>query len=192
MFTTALRNTREEQGLSLRTLAKRSGVAHSNISAIEHGRRIPTTATIEQLAHTLGVTFIAVPAAAQHTAESTSAVIVEAANYGQHGSAYRRFLQFSDDLGRLDPTTRVIVTASAPAPSTHRWVDAVAALAEYRLTEVGAPLPTWVRNTAGYPEAPWEPQRSELLLPKISDPSNVAEPFLRRGVLIEESELASV
>jgi hypothetical protein len=67
----------------------------------------------------------------------------------------------------------------------------VAALVEYRLAEAGAPLPSWVTERSGDADEPWEPQRAAVPLPFPADVTAVAEPFLRRGVLIEQNELAS-
>lgn len=51
----AVKHQREEAGLSLRTLAERSGVSSSMISDIERGAKSPTVTTLVRLAQALGV-----------------------------------------------------------------------------------------------------------------------------------------
>lgn len=51
----ALRQLREQRGLTLRRLAARSGVSASMISAIERAAKSPTVATLDALAAALGV-----------------------------------------------------------------------------------------------------------------------------------------
>jgi transcriptional regulator with XRE-family HTH domain len=50
----SLRRIRLEQGLSLREVADRAGVAHSLISHLEHGRRNVTLDTLSAIAGALG------------------------------------------------------------------------------------------------------------------------------------------
>lgn len=51
-----LRHLRESQGLSLRELAKKSGVSYAAIGNIETGERIdPRTSIMVKLAHALGI-----------------------------------------------------------------------------------------------------------------------------------------
>jgi transcriptional regulator with XRE-family HTH domain len=51
-----LRSLRAERGLSLESLAERSGVSRSNISQIERGESSPTAVVLDKLATALGVT----------------------------------------------------------------------------------------------------------------------------------------
>src|SRR5829696_546236 len=50
-----LRRVREERGISQTELFKRSGVAQSTISELEHGKRRPHRGTVGTLAEALGV-----------------------------------------------------------------------------------------------------------------------------------------
>jgi transcriptional regulator with XRE-family HTH domain len=52
-----IRRRRREQGLSLETLAARSGVSRSMISKIERSEAVPSTVVLSRLAEALGVTF---------------------------------------------------------------------------------------------------------------------------------------
>lgn len=187
----SLRRARRRACISLRDVAARSGVGITNLSAIENARRHPTTATAQRIADAIGVTFVPVLARGRSTAAASAVAIDEAEDAGDHRLAYRQFLQLADDLAAVDPVTRVLLSAEEPDLTGTRWDDAVAALVEYRLAEAGAPLPAWVTTRHGDAGQPWEPQRAALPLPFPADVTSVAAPFLRRGVLIEENELAS-
>jgi len=187
----SLRRARKNSGTTLANVASASGVGTTNLSAIEHGRRDPTVTTTQRLADALGLAFIAVPARGRSTAAEAAAAILRAQEAGERATAYRSFIQLADDLHAVDPVTRVVLAAEEPERTSSRWADAVAALVELRLGEVGAPLPQWVRERHGDPEHPWEPERSDIALPFPPDEELVPEPFRRRGVLIEENELAS-
>lgn len=50
-----LHQLRTQQGLSLRALAKKSGLSHSFICDIEHDRCNPSIASLKTLARALGV-----------------------------------------------------------------------------------------------------------------------------------------
>lgn len=50
-----VRSLREQQGLSVRTLAKASGFSPSFISQVENGLASPSIASMEKIAHALGV-----------------------------------------------------------------------------------------------------------------------------------------
>jgi len=50
-----LRQLRKQQGLSLRILANNSGLSHSFICDVEHGRSNPSIASLQALARALEV-----------------------------------------------------------------------------------------------------------------------------------------
>jgi transcriptional regulator with XRE-family HTH domain len=187
----SLRRARRRARVSLSDAATRSGVGITNLSAIENARRHPTTETAQRIADAIGVTFVPVLARGRSTAAASADAIARAEDAGNHRLAYRQFIQLADDLAAVDPVTKVLLSAEEPDLTGRRWDDAVAALVEYRLAEAGAPLPSWVTERSGDADEPWEPQRAAVPLPFPADVTAVAEPFLRRGVLIEQNELAS-
>ena len=187
----SLRRARRRARISLTEAATRSGVGITNLSAIENARRHPTTETAQRIADALGVTFVPVVARGRTTAAASADAIAQAEDAGDHRLAYRQFIQLADDLAAVDAVTKVLLSAEEPDLTGTRWDDAVAALVEYRLVEAGAPLPGWVSERRGDAHDPWEPQRAAVPLPFPADITAVAAPFLRRGVLIEENELAS-
>jgi len=189
---TSLRRARRHSGESLRSVASRAGVGAGNLSAIENGRRDPTTSTVDRIAFAVGIEFIPVATQGRTPAARAADQIAEAEERGEFPLAYRRFIQLADDLAAVDPVTRVLLAAEAPAESSSRWLDAVAALVELRLREVSAPVPSWVVDRAGDSGAVWEPQRGARPLPVSAQLDDVPPEFLRRGVAIERGELASV
>lgn len=190
-ITQSLRRARKRSGQSLRGVAARSGIAFSNLSAIENGRRDPTTSTVDRLAAAVGVDWVPFPAQGRSPAARASEEIADAEARGQAAQAYRRFLQLADDLASADPVTRVLLSAEEPDESPSRWVDAIAALLEVRLREASAPIPSWVTARVGDPDNVWEPQRSARPLTLSADRTQVPPEFLRRGIAIERGELVS-
>lgn len=188
---TALHRARHNAGARLSVIAERSGVGVTNLSAIENLRRGPTMATVDRIADALGVTFVAVSVRGRSSAADTAQAIAQSETQGDVRLSYRQFIQLADDLATADPVTKVLLSAEEPLRDGGRWYDAIAALVEYRLKATGAPIPVWVANTAGQRDDPWEPQRSAPPLPFPADISEVAEPFLRRGILIEANEFES-
>lgn len=188
----SLRRARKRSGMSLRSVAVRSGIAFSNLSAIENGRRDPTTSTVDKFAAAVGIDWVPFATQGRTPAARASEEITDAEAHGQFAQAYRRFLQLADDLASADAVTRVLLSAEEPGKSPSRWLDAIAALLEVRLREASAPIPQWVRERAGDPDTVWEPQRSARPLPLSADRTQVPPEFLRRGIAIESGELVSV
>jgi transcriptional regulator with XRE-family HTH domain len=54
--TTRMKRARLEAGLSLRALAKKTGLAHTTVLSIESGKREPFPATVKTVADAIGVT----------------------------------------------------------------------------------------------------------------------------------------
>ena len=182
-----LRRTRVHSGVSLRVLALRTGIAKPNLSAIERARREPTSATIDRVALALGVTFVPVKTGGRNTVAEASGHVAAALEAGDTARAYRAVVQIADDLQTANPYLRALLAAE-PAGSTRPGWDAfIASVTEWRLAEVGLPAPDWVLETIGAPDVPWAPPDAVL----EARLEHVAEPFRRRGVLIEASELES-
>jgi len=191
-ITSALRRARENAGISLRGAATTSGVGAGNLSAIERGLRDPTTATTSKIADAIGIRFIPMRPQGRSSAADAVETIVDAEAAGDPAAAYRALLQLADDLAAASAVDRLLLTVEEPTRTGSRWDDAVAGLAEWRLGESKTPVPEWVTARRGDAAETWEPQRSAFALGLRSDPDRVPEPLRRRGVLIEEAELASV
>jgi transcriptional regulator with XRE-family HTH domain len=191
MDATTLRRARLNAGRSLNDVAAASGIAASNLSAIEHGRRLPTIGTVDLITSAIGVEFVLVPSRGRATVARASAAIGEAESSAPV-AAYRTFLQLADDLASVNAFQRVLLAAEEPLRIRSRWDDAIAGLVEWRLAQARAPLPDWVAERDDVGEQLWEPQRTEKPLPLSADSRQVPEPLRRRGILIEEAEFASL
>lgn len=191
-LTNSLRRARKRSGVSLRSVAARSGVGASNLSAIENGRRDPTSSTVDRLSSVIGIEWVPVVTQGRASAARALEDIAHAEAEGQFAQAYRRFIQLANDLASADAVTRVLLSAEKPEDVPSRWVDAVAALLEVRLREVSAPVPWWVLEQGGHPDALWEPQRGARPIALTADLDQVLPEFIRRGVAIEQGELVSV
>jgi transcriptional regulator with XRE-family HTH domain len=188
MIRETLRRARENSALSLRALARETGIAAANLSVIENGRRDPTAATAERMARALGVEFVALDTKGRVTAAAAADAIREAAS---PQGAYRAYLQLANDLAAASPFDRVILAAEQPSATNTRWDDALAGLVEWLLNEEHAPVPDWVKDRPGDADSPWEPQRTNTPLALHADIERAPEPLRRRGVAIEEEELTA-
>ncbi|PFG30683.1 helix-turn-helix domain-containing protein [Paramicrobacterium agarici] len=184
-----LKRARLNAGTTLRSAATNAGLAPSNLSEIENGRRDPATRLASRIAGSLGYRLALIP---QYNRASAAEVadVIAAAERDQ--VAYRVFLQLADDLATVDPTARVLLTAEEPGLTKTRWDDAIAALVEMRLLEVGAPVPVWAQDRGVGSADEWEPQRTRFPVAYSTDIEDVPMQFRKRGILITEAELTSV
>lgn len=183
----ALRRARIDSGLSLRALAHRAGIAETNLSTIEHHRRDPTAGTVDRLAAALGVRLIPIATGDRATAADTAIAIAAHLRSGDTGRAYRTVVQLADDLDDADPYLRLLLTAERATTGDSGWDAFIAAVTEWRLDQAGLPAPAWTLASTNGPRPTWYPPGAVL----PARPDHVAEPFRRRGVLVEADELAS-
>lgn len=100
--------------------------------------------------------------------------------------AFRSLIGLSDDLHDAEPDVRVALCVAPPAPCGDvRFDAAIAAVVEYHLLPHNLPVPRWVAETNRVLTIPWVATQGV-------DEAEVPAPFLRHGVLLAESELASV
>ena len=110
----AIKNRREQLGLTLRALASRSGVSSSMISDVERGAKSPTISTLSALAQALGVPISAlVDSAAPPTARIHVVRAAERAEFIDPKSGARR-----NSLGPSLPGSRVEFLRYAVPPHT--------------------------------------------------------------------------
>lgn len=183
----ALRRTRARSRRTLAAVAARAGITESNLSVIERDRRSPTSATIDRLTAALDITLIPAVTGGRNTVAEAGEHIAAALTAGDAERAYRAVLQLSDDLNTAGPYLRLLLAAEAPATVGPGWDALIAAVTEWHLQQVGLPAPDWVLHTIDDTAAPWAPPGA--ILPARAD--HVPEPFRRRGILVEEGELAS-
>jgi len=186
MIHETLQRARTNSSLTLRALAKRTGIAPANLSVIENGHRDPTATTAERVARALGVELVALNTKGRVTAAAAADAIKQAPS---PQIAYRAFLQLANDLAAASAFDRVILAAEQPGATNTRWDDAIAGLVEWLLEQEHAPVPDWVNDRPGDADTPWEPQRTNTPLALHADIRLAPEPLRRRGVAIEAQEL---
>jgi transcriptional regulator with XRE-family HTH domain len=170
-------------------VASRSGEAASNLSTIENGRRSPRADKLDRILRASDARLAAIPTTRAGVLE-VSTEIRHALTTSDNGGAFRSWLAYSDSLAAENAVNRVVLAAFPPEPTGSLVYDAaLAAVTEYRLHETGSPIPDWVGETPTLVE-PTVFADSKYVT--SVDPHEVAEPFLRRGVLIPESTLESV
>ncbi|MER3388572.1 MAG: helix-turn-helix transcriptional regulator [Microcella sp.] len=186
---TLSRAARRARGVSQTQLAALTGLPASNISFIESGRRVPRVDTLESLLRRSGSRLTISPTL-RTTALEASTEIRRWLVAGDRPQAFRTWLAFNDDLAAETPTNRVVLTAYPPEPTGDALYDAaLAGLTEYRLGEVGAPLPPWVDSATQLDE----PRvLSDSRYVTASSLGTIPDEFARRGVLIDAESLRSV
>ena len=107
-----VRALRDDLGLSLDALAKRSGVSRSNISLIERGESSPTAALLDKLAAGLGVTLASLFEERQPDSANPSPLqrAAEQPQWTDPASGYVR-----RNLSPLAPSPLQLVCATFPA-----------------------------------------------------------------------------
>ena len=107
----AVKQQREAAGLSLRTLAARSGVSSSMISDIERGAKSPTVTTVARLAQALGVSAAALVDGGTGPAPRIRILRRGEGAGGEHPARW-------DSLGPASPGSRIDFVRYQIPPST--------------------------------------------------------------------------
>lgn len=185
-----LKSSRETSGLSQRTVAARVGTSTPALSHIENDRRDPGTAKLDALLRATGNRLGVVPTSRSGSLEAGAAIHDELAA-GDEKSAFRSFLQFSDNFAAEDGVVRVVLAANEP-PTTGSslWDAALAAVSEYWLNQQGLPVPRWAT----------EPKRALAARTVLAgdrytrfvDEVDVPVEFAARNVAFDRAALASV
>lgn len=185
-----LRNARRSRSLSQAELGARSGVAQSAVSSIENGTRTPTMETLERLLASTGHSLIAIPT--RRSDAATAAVTIgDAIRSGDDARALRTFIQLNDDLAAEHDEIRYALSMAEPAATgVKHWDAAIAALASYRLSEEGLPIPRWVEDPKRKLGRSWTLDEGRYSVPVSR--SEVPRAFLDHNVLIARETLTSV
>ena len=185
-----LRSIRRSQGLSQGIVAQRAQTSVPALSHIENGRREPSAATLDKLLRATGNRLGVIPTRRAGSLEAGAAIRDELAA-GDAPSAFRSFIQFSDNLAAEDGATRVVLASNEPEPTgSALWDAALAAVAEYWLRRDGLPLPIWVESPSRT-----LPERTILsgnVYTRTIRNENVPAEFSRRNIALDEAALASV
>ena len=143
MTTTAsnlLRQARLSRGLTQTLLARHADVTQPEVARAEAGRSDITTRKLDGFLAAADYSLYALPY--NRTPAAGYAIAIREALTGSPQRAYRILLQFNNDLAHSGAVERTVLCA-APAPTTDSPIfDAlIAALCEYRLDELRAPVP---------------------------------------------------
>lgn len=189
MLTDQLTQFRRRQGLPATTLGARTGIDTSAIYAFEHGRRDPRTSTAVSWARGMGARVLVVDTHGRASAADSAALIRDELAHGDRNAATQTLLQFVNNLRASDPLAVAALTVDPPENDEDGWSWAIAGIVEDESARRGIPVPDWAAETIGDPDGAWSPWAPELV--SLVDTNRVPEPLRRRGVLIEEGELAS-
>ncbi|TFB74130.1 XRE family transcriptional regulator [Cryobacterium glaciale] len=185
-----LRSIRRTHGLSQGVVAKRAQTSAPALSHIENGRREPSAATLDKLLLATGNRLGVVPTRRAGSLEAGAAIHDELA-IGDVQSAFRSFIQFSDNLAAEDGVTRVVLAANEPEPTgSVLWDAALAAVSEYWLRRDGLPIPKWVESPNR--AVPQRTILSSSAYTRTIRDENVPAEFSRRNIALDKSVLASV
>jgi len=168
-------------------VAARAGVSQPFYADIERGAHDTGTETLERILASSGHRLFVIPTTAHSAAEWADYIFQELrGNRRSQEVAFRALIGLNDDLRRATPALRVVITLAVPPLCGDAHFDAaVAALCEYRLSEVAMPLPEWINEPTRTLEHPW------TVTPYAA--ANEVHPIFRRhGVILATSELQSV
>ncbi|ANF30440.1 hypothetical protein A0130_00960 [Leifsonia xyli] len=184
-----LKKARQQAGWTQKDISARSGVAHSTISRYESGKAAVTTATLETLADSLGITLLAVPGRINAAADVAQFIRAKLAE-GKASTARRALIQFSDDLRAGNAFTTALSLAVEPDSTGNAHFDAaIAGLAEVRLRQLGLESPEWVTAEDRYADVAEESLGYHWSAEDWDD----TDPVLQsHGVVLPRATLASV
>lgn len=98
----------------------------------------------------------------------------------------RALIGLDDDLASVSAPIRVALCAAPPAPcGDPRFDAALAAIVDYQLSKGRLPMPDWVREPSRVLKEDW-------VVTSNTDVAEVPAAFRRHGVILTQSELASV
>ena len=182
-----LRETRRARGWTQRDLAAHAGVAQPALAAIESSEHDTRGATLERLVGASGYRLFALPTKAGSAADWADEIYQELrSNRRSPAVVFRAIIGLSDDLTAAEPAVRVALCVAPPAPCGDlRYDAAIAAVAEHHLERDSLPVPGWIHESPRVLTSPWEVTIGVK-------PGEVPAAFRRHGVLLAESELASV
>ena len=188
---TGLCRHRQVVGVSLTELARRSGIARSNLSAIEHARRDPTASTVDRIARNLDSRILVVPDDGRASAANIAEEIVRFERDGDWRGSYRAFLQLANSLTAASSWERILLAAEPPLPVDPEWDAAIAGLVEWKLDEAGIPAPPWADSRPGDPRWRWHPKANSAGIVARARENRIPASLRDRGIWIEERELQS-
>ena len=182
-----LRGTRRAKGWSQRELATRADITQSALAAIESTAHDTRGATLERLISATGYGLFTLPTTGRCAADWADEIYQELRSKRRSEAvAFRALIGLSDDLTDAEPDVRVALCVAPPPPCGDiRFDAAIAAVVEHHLTQLYLPIPRWVHEKNRFLSIAW-------VVTQGVDESEVPNAFLRHGVFLDASELASV
>jgi len=180
---------RKRKGVPATLISRRTGFDVSGIYAIENGRRNARESTIEAIADALGAAILIVDTDHRGSVLDAAEEISAALAGGRNGEAAQVLVQVAADLAALEPLPALAISYEKPQSIGTLWDAALAGVVETVLVRRGLPAPSWTEEIIGDRNARWDPWTGGNV---AADQAEIPEPLRRRGVWIEEGELASV
>ncbi len=182
-----VRETRRAKGLSQRNLALQAGISQPALADIERSAHDPCVATLDRVLGAAGCTLTALPTLSWTVSRWADFLYEEVrGDRKSEDVLFRAIIELSDCLFKAEPTLRVALCVSEPAPcGDPRFDAALAAVVRHHLTLGSLPLPPWVDAARRYLDEPWQATpfvEHDELLPA----------FHTHGILLAASELESV
>jgi hypothetical protein len=168
-------------------LASRAGLHQSALADIERGAHDTRGGQLDRLVNAAGYRLAVLPTSARSATDWGDFIYQELRSPRRSEAvAFRALIGLNDDLVGQSKPLQVALCVAPPAPSGDRRFDAgIAAVVEYRLSTASLPVPDWVREPQRTLKEPW-------VVSPHADSAAIPRAFRRHGVLLAESELASV
>jgi transcriptional regulator with XRE-family HTH domain len=183
-----LAHARKRKGVPATQVSRSTGFDVSGIYAIENGRRDARESTIESIAGALGAQVLVVDTDHRGSVADAAEEIRRVLADGRSDAAAQVLVQVVANLVALEPLPALAISYEEPAPVDKHWDAALAGVVELYLAKRGLPAPAWTAGILGDENARWDPWTGGAV---AAEAAAIPEPLRRRGVWIEEGELAS-
>lgn len=156
---TLIREARRRAALSQEALARRAGTSQPTLASYESGRLVPRIDTVQRIleatGHELSLTALPMVRRGAEPISEVSRGLREILQREGARGAWRRLLDFVDDVrGSPRPGQEYLVADEPPPTGDARFDAAIAALIEFLCDEMGLPWPDWTDAPERFIE-PW-------------------------------------
>lgn len=183
-------SARRYRGVSGRALARATGSSQAGLSDLERGSQDATSARVDRFLSALGYRLTVLPTRLDTVAAAAESVR-DAVGRSDHDTALRAVWQLAADLRSAEPSLRVALCVTPPAPTGDARFDAlIAGVADFLLSQEGLPRPPWLAEGWRSLEEPWDVEPVVALRPRAR---SVTPPALAaHGVFLDPTELVNV
>lgn len=188
-----LATARRRAGLSQRALCRKSGVAQSTISSIEHGKLQPGLPVLDRLVRSCGAELVVSSRSLDGRWSAKDAALAARGwiDQGDEDSALRCGIQLRDDLRKASPERVIELMSEEPSATGLDKLDSMlAAVVEEACLANNLPSPDWATPPNRVLS---EPTELWWLLPKARGRALSMTPptFFSHGLIVSERDLAS-